>query len=51
MDFGALRRAGFYAVRDVDEGNFGANCVKLVSLCCAEEHFETECNYFIALFI
>ena len=27
MDFGAFWRAGFYAVRDPDEGNFGANYI------------------------
>ena len=28
MDFGAFRRAGFYAVRDLDERNFGANYIR-----------------------
>ena len=28
MDFGAFRSAGFYAVRDLDEGNFGANYIR-----------------------
>ena len=28
MDFGAFRRAGFYAVRDLDEGNFGENYIR-----------------------
>ena len=28
MDFGVFRRAGFYAVGDLDKGNFGANYIK-----------------------
>ena len=28
MDFGAFRRAGFYAVGDLDEVNFGANEIR-----------------------
>ena len=30
MDFGAFWRAGFYAMRDLDEGNFGANYISVV---------------------
>ena len=30
MDFGAFWRAGFYAVRDLDEGNFEANYIRVV---------------------
>ena len=28
MDFGAFWWAGFYAVQDLDEGNFGANHIR-----------------------
>ena len=30
MDFGAFRRAGFYAAGDLDEANFGANEIRVV---------------------
>ena len=28
MDFGAFWKTGFNAVRDLDEGNFGANFIR-----------------------
>ena len=28
MDSGAFWKAGFYAVRDLDKGNFGTNCFR-----------------------
>ena len=31
MDFGGFRRAGFYDLEDLDEGNFGTNYIRGVS--------------------
>ena len=44
MDFSAFWRTGFYAVRDIDEGNFGTKCIRGV-FANSRKHMSINNNY------